>query len=367
MRLLFGIKSLSVVRGGAERVLINVCSELVERGHEISIVTFDKPEDSLLYPISSKINLIQLGVGNPRYRTNASDFFNRILALRELSIKIKPDVVVGFMSSIYILFALGLVGLRIPLVSSEHIVPMYYKNRKLEFILMIIAGLLSKKITVLSENVKQMYPKILHKKMVPIANPLGIEKTTYSSNKNFNNKVILNVGRLEDQKDQATLITAFSLISKENPDWTLRIVGEGSLRLSLEQLAVHLSIDHKVFFVGSVENIEYEYSEATFLVVSSKFESFGLVTLEAMSFGLPVIGFRNCAGTNELIINEVNGLLIDESDKVANLSHGMMILIKNYDLYEELKTNTELTVKKFSLKKITSIWEEMLINTHLKD
>lgn len=366
MRILFGIKSLSVVRGGAERVLINVCSELAERGHEILIVTFDKPEEPLLYSINSKIRLIQLGVGNPSNRTNIFEFLNRLLALRKLSFKIKPDVVVGFMSSIYILFALSLLGLKIPLVSSEHIVPIYYKNRKLEFVLMIIAGLMSKRITVLSENVKQMYPKILHKKMIPIANPLGLEKIKYSSNNNFKNKVILNVGRLEDQKDQATLITAFSLISKKNPEWTLRIVGDGSLRYSLEKLAFNLSINDKVFFVGSVENIEYEYLDASFLVVSSKFESFGLVTLEAMSFGLPVIGFKNCAGTNELIINEVNGLLIDESNKVENLSQGMNRLIRNYDLFEKLKENTDLVVKKFSAKKITNLWEEMLINTKLK-
>ena len=79
MRLLFGIKSLTSIRGGAERVLIDISSELAERGHEVIIVTFDNSRDELLYPLNNKIKIQKIEIGKADERTTILDFIKRII------------------------------------------------------------------------------------------------------------------------------------------------------------------------------------------------------------------------------------------------------------------------------------------------
>jgi glycosyltransferase involved in cell wall biosynthesis len=363
MRLLFGIKSLTSFRGGSERAFSDVSSELSHRGHEVIIVTFDNSEDELLYPLNNKIELIKMEIGVAKNRTSVQDFFKRVIFLRKIVKKTKPDVVVGFMSSIYILFSFALIATKYRLISSEHTVPEYYKNRKIEFFLIIISGLMSKKITVLSEKVKNLYPKILQNRMIVIPNSVSMRKLkkNYSSN-----NIILSIGRLVESKDHETLIKAFAMLHKDYPDWQLRIIGDGRLKGYLSELVDSYSIANKVHFSKSISNIEEEYSNASFFVIPSHYESFGLVTIEAMACELPVIGFKECPGTNELIIDNYNGLLVSSEKRVKNLANGMERLMSDEILLESLKANTLETAKKFSIDKIILKWE-YIFNTILKE
>jgi glycosyltransferase involved in cell wall biosynthesis len=358
MKFLFGIKSLTVCRGGAERVLTNLCSELADRGHEVFVVTFDKPERELLYPMNHKITVIKTDTGDTKKETSAFDFIRRIFTLRRVTRKVNPDVVIGFMSSIFILFAFSLIGTKYLLVASEHIVPQYYKKRRLEFYLLIFAGMLSKKITVVSNRVKQLYPRIIRHKIVAINNPVTIKGC--NPNGGSDKTTILNIGRLNSQKDHETLIRAFALLHNKYPEWDLRIVGDGDLRSFLQELSRKLLVDSKVIFVGSVENIEDEYKSASFFAMSSLFESFGLVTVEAMACQLPVVGFQNCPGTNELVVDKVNGILVSGNDRVNSFAAGMELLMTDKKLYKSLKENTRKTAERFSIKVVTSTWEDLL-------
>ena len=357
MKLLFGIKSLTVARGGAERVLSDLCSGLVNKNHEVFIVTFDNYEDQILFSISDKVKVIKLAIGDPSQRTNLTDFINRIVGLRKVVKKIKPDIVIGFMSSIYIIFSFALILTKYPLISSEHTVPEYYKKRRIEFALLILAGLLSKKITVLSSKVKQLFPKFLHSRMEVLPNPVTMIKKTEDKVTTFN--TILSIGRLEQLKDHETLIRAFVMIHEKFPEWRLRIVGDGKLKNFLIALVKSYSIQKKVIFVGSISNVEKEYEKASFFVLPSLYESFGLVTIEAMAFELPVIGFRDCDGTNELVIDNYNGLLVSGDNRIKSLSNGMEKLMSDQFLLDSLKANTKNTAKKFSIDNVLLKWERM--------
>ena len=363
MRLLFGIKSLATVRGGAERVLTDISSELAGRGHEVTIVTFDNSIDKPLYPLNNKIKIQKIEIGNAKKRTTFLDFIKRVIYLRKVVKKINPDVVIGFMSSIYVLFSFALIATKYPLISSEHTVPEYYKKRKIEFLLLIFSGLLSNKMTVLSDRVRQLYPKILHNRMIIVPNSVSIKKIKDSKS---SNNIILNVGRLEISKDHETLIKAFAMLHKKYPNWRLRIIGDGKLKIQLAKLVDSYSIANKVFFVGSIANIEEEYSKASFFVLSSLYESFGLVTIEAMACELPVIGFRECPGTNELVIDNYNGLLVSSEKRIKNLANGMERLMSDKILLESLKANTLETAKTFSIDKIILKWE-YIFNIILKE
>jgi len=362
VKIIFSIKSLSDMAGGAERVFCTICTHLSGRGHDILIVTFDPPGKEAFYPMSNDIKWLQLGIGDPKKKSTIVEIIKRTNAVRRVLKSEKPDVVVGFMHSMFVPLSLASIGLKLPVIASEHITIEHYHARKFQLLLVTLVMPIINKMTVLSESIKQGYPKIIQNKMMPIVNP--VETYTDSGVFSFREKrnTILNIGRLNYQKNQITLIKAFSMIADEHPNWNLRIVGEGSERGKLESVVKNLKLENRVFLPGKIKNIDCEYKKATLFVMSSHYEAFGLVTVEAMSHGMPVIGFSDCPGTNEIIIDNFNGLLIDpECDRIKALSTGISKLIESESLSRILAENAQnFVTKEFDVEHVIDCWEELL-------
>ena len=363
MKFLFAIKHLASAVGGAERVLCTICSELAERGHEVSILTFDQPDGKPFYRLDDRVKLIDLAIGNAARPARVFETVQRIKTLRHIATTEQPDVAVGFMHSMFIPMAFALAGTGIPTIGSEHIVPEHYRTRRFQFFLLAIAARLIKKITVLSEAIRSSYPASVKAKMVVMPNP--IEKPILQTDKvlSKSNHTLLNVGRLDKQKDHATLIQAFSKISPDFPNWQLKIVGDGPLRKDLEELIEALDLQDNVTLPGVTKAIDTEYASADIFVISSTYEAFGLVTAEAMSHGLPVVGFADCPGTNELIENNVSGVLVEpENDRIEVLAGALSNLIRNPALQERLGKAGQQEIKsRFSTEQVCDQWEALLM------
>jgi glycosyltransferase involved in cell wall biosynthesis len=365
MKLLFGIKALDVPGGGAERVLTIVVSGLAERGHEVAVLTFDASGGESFYPLNPDVRRISLGIGATTGRTGLKSFLKRLPALRRTVREEQPDVVVGFMHSMFVPLAFSMIGTGVPLVASEHIVPEHYKGRGAEFALFKLGCLMSKRVTVLSEAVRELYPRILRKRMIPMPNPVVVRENrdvdVLAENKSP--RTVLSVGRLEAQKDHLTLIRAFALISDRFPDWNLRIVGDGSLRSALENAVSELDLTGRVTMPEPTDRIEDEYTRAQLFAVPSRFESFGLVTAEALGAGLPVIGFADCPGTNELVVHDENGWLVDLSDnqgRVEAFAGGLSTLLDDGALRSRLRREGPRSVKKYDPESVLTEWENLL-------
>ena len=366
MKLLYAIKSLDHAHGGAERVLADVTDDLFRKGHDISILTFDRPGGESFYNIHPSIKRISLGIGHPEKRSTFLETFKRILAVRKAIKQDKPDAVVAFMHSMFIPTALALVGTGVPVIASEHIVPEHYKSRKLEFALFLVSSLFVKKFTVISEQVRDLYPAYLRKRMEVMPNPVfnaehqNREQDQDSKHQELLRKVILNVGRLDPQKDQKTLIRAFAQIAPYFPEWDLRIVGEGELREELETLIRQYGLEERIFLPGLTKNIASEYEAADIFAISSKYESFGLATAEALSHGLPALGFADCPGTNEVIQSGYNGLLVNSHDRAGVFAKGLQHLIQNPALRARYGMNGVKSVEQYSSDRVARNWEALL-------
>jgi glycosyltransferase involved in cell wall biosynthesis len=364
---LFGIKALDVPGGGAERVLTIVASGLAASGHDVIVLTFDAPGGESFYPMDSRIRRIPLGLGPTDRRTGWKHFFARVRALRRVVREEEPDVAVGFMHSMFVPLAFSTIGLGTPLVASEHIVPEYYRDRRGEYGLFMVGCLLSARVTVLSATVRQLYPRLLRGRMVPMANPVVLlDARNVDGDDALATKTALSVGRLEPQKDHATLIAAFARIADRFPDWNLRIVGEGGLRDQLEGMVSDLDLNGRVALPGTTAEIDAEYARAQLLAVPSRFESFGMVTAEAMAVGLPVVGFADCAGTNELITHDANGWLVhipDGEDRVSAYARALSILMGDVTLRRRLGTEGRRSVRRFHPDEIVANWERLLRTT----
>lgn len=163
------------------------------------------------------------------------------------------------------------------------------------------------------------------------------------------------VGRLESIKGADLLLPAFAELMKQNPEATLRIVGDGSLRNKMEQQQKDLSIPNdKVTWVGRVEHekLEEQYNQMDIVWMPSRSEGFGLSAIEAMSFRKPVIA-TNTGGLKEIITDGKDGLLFENED-----IHALVIktcdLLKNKELIAAISTNAQQRSCDFSFEKYQS-------------
>ena len=364
MRLLFCIKTMNNQGGGAERVLADVAGGLASRGHHVAVLSYDQPGGYSFYPLDARIKRIELGIGSTTEPATVYGTMRRIVALRASVKRYAPDVAIGFMHSMFIPLGLALVGSSIPMIASEHIVPEHYRTRPLERILLNFLPLLAAQITVVSKQVLNSYPPFLQRKMVPISNPVSLNSRGKADviGKQKHRKVLLSVGRLEQQKDHMILIKAFAKISDQLSDWDLRIVGDGELYQNLVSKVAELGLSDRIFLPGAVKDISTEYLSAQLFVQPSRYESFGLTTAEALVHGLPVVGFDDCQGTNELIRPGINGELVTVSDnnRVIALAETLKILMKDNVLRERLSRRSDEVLHEYRLENVISCWEQII-------
>lgn len=363
MNLLFCIKAMNNPGGGAERVLSDIANGLGQRGHAVRVLTFETSGGRSFYPLDSGIERIDLGIGDTIGSSSASETAVRIAALRRVLNDRKPDVAIGFMHSMFLPLGLAALGTGVPVIASEHIVPQHYRSRPLQALLLRTAPYLVLCITCTSEAVKQAYPRSLRRKMVTIPNPVSLSPAGAADvgGEGSFPKTLLAVGRLEKQKDHATLIKAFAGICDRAPEWRLRIVGEGSLRSELEHLARNLGVKNKVDLPGSKQNIQAEYLSAQLFVLPSRYESFGLTTVEAMGHGLPAVGFADCLGTRDLIKSGVNGELVEAgADRAQSLGKALLRLMLNSDERRRLAHAARSTPDEYRLDAVVQRWDNLI-------
>lgn len=365
LRLLFAIKGLDQAAGGAERVICDVCSYLVDRcGHEVFLLTFDRPGASPFYPLSRNVTLIQLGIGDTRAPTSLPLLLRRIVALRKEVRNLAPDVVVGFMYSMFVPMALALVGSGIPLIASEHIVMDYYRTRRKQFALFIATVPFIRLITVLSQSVATGYPKCIRRKMVVVTNPISpVFQSTAETRNGEDLHRILAVGRFSRRKDHSTLVAAFAAIADEFPDWSLRIIGDGDLRATVQQEVERFGLQNRVSLPGIVSDIPSEMAHASLFALTSRYESFGLVFAEAMACGKATVAFADCQGANAIIDHNETGVLAEVRgpDRVRAMAESLRFLITNERERRNMGQRAKAKVfERFSIDRVCERWEEIL-------
>jgi GalNAc-alpha-(1->4)-GalNAc-alpha-(1->3)-diNAcBac-PP-undecaprenol alpha-1,4-N-acetyl-D-galactosaminyltransferase len=359
IRLLFVIKTMVAPGGGAERVLAELTGELARRGHSVSVAYFDEPDARPFYDFADSVRLIPVDIGSVERKSGVGEVARRIAALRRLARGDRPDVAIGFMHSAFVPLAAALAGTSIPALASEHTVFEHYRPRPLERASIMVAAPFLGGITVISDRVRDGFPRFLRRKMHVISNPV-LRPGAIADVIGGPVRTILSVGRLEPEKDQPTLIEAFAQVAGRFPEWNLRIVGEGSLRSSLEAQLGSLGLVGRVQLPGAVRDISSEYSSAQLFVLASLYESFGLATAEAMAHGLPAIGFADCPGTNELIHHGVNGLLVAGTDRARALADGLDQLMSSDEQRGRLALAAPKSVAPFALEAIVDQWELLL-------
>jgi glycosyltransferase involved in cell wall biosynthesis len=129
--------------------------------------------------------------------------------------------------------------------------------------------------------------------------------------------IVVAAGRLTRQKGFDLLLEAWAQVVPQRPGWTLRVYGNGTDRRRLQRQLLDLGLHNEVRFMGSARHLGRELAKGSVFAFSSRFEGFGMVILEAMSKGLPVVSFDCPRGPGEIIDHGVDGVLVPPGDVPA--------------------------------------------------
>ena len=339
----------TLTSGGSERVMSILANELSKKGHHISILCINK--HIVFYPISSDVKVVFV-----EDEIGSESLFKKILWLRKYVNEVKPDVVIPFMEAVYCVTLLSLIGMHVPIISSERIDP-----RKSPFIRNILRRFflpLTTHLVVQTQDIKNFYPSFIRKKTSIIYNPVSDEVFSKGSNDKMINRII-NVGKLDAQKNQTMLIKAFAKVAPLFPDLQLVIYGEGPLRAELESLVSSFKLQDRVLLPGRTEHVIDEMRKSKIFCFSSDYEGMSNALLEAICVGLPVIT-TNVSGASELVQNGVNGFIVDVRNE-AQMVSAMKTLLLDADLMKRFSSANRSQASKYSIDAIVNQWEHLII------
>ncbi len=339
----------SLVRGGAERV-VSILSVELSKYFEIFVVIYHGPIENEV-----KGKLINLETPTGSFGRKIKNIFYRVIKLNKLIKEISPDFIISFMGNLHPILTFKPVAVSIR--NNPDFFPLYEK-----FLLKTIYKLPNvKKVVTLSFGIERKLNNNYNlKNTKTIYNPIDLkliqQKLLAPKPLEFN--YILAVGRLSKQKDFDILIKSFAKSSLRNMI-KLVILGEGKERVNLEKLIVELNLPNQVLLFGNVDNPFIYMKYANYFILSSRYEGFGNVLIEALACGTPVIATDCEAGPSEIIENGENGLLIPVEDEIG-LKEAMEKLFCDRELYERLKANTRKSIERFDVKNIVKDWMKLL-------
>ncbi|MHA1845999.1 MAG: glycosyltransferase [Promethearchaeota archaeon] len=365
-KLLFVISSLR--GGGAERVVVNLINHLERNKYEPYLVIFENKLDlkrNLKFPI--KIVCLE--------KKSKWDFLKIILKLRKVIKNYKPDSVISFLQYTNIVTVLSTLYQRrnYTLIISERSYPRKYLANNLfgfiERVLMNFTYKQSDLIIAVSKGIKIVLEedfRIASKKIKVIYNPIPLEEVILKSKKrvehlflkNNDFQLIISAGRLVKLKRFDRLLKAFAIIKRYKKSARLIILGDGILKRELENLALRLNINKFVSFVGYKDNPYAWMSKAHIFALSSDYEGFPNVLIEAMACGVPVISTDCPSGPKEIITNEKNGILVPVGDE-RKLADGILDLLGDEKKRRRLSIEARKRVQDFEAKKIVRQYAEL--------
>lgn len=221
-------------------------------------------------------------------------------------------------------------------------------SKKLQHRLKQILGKRFSKIVLLTESNKREW-NLPNLEVIP--NPLPFETKGIST---LQNKKVIAVGSYSYNKGYDLLLQIWAIVEKQYPDWELHIYGN-RVQENVSEIGASLGLKN-IFAHAPVNDIANKYLESSIFVLPSRSEGFGMVIIEAMSCGLPVVSFDCPNGPKDIISNEVDGFLI-ENGNTDEFADRLELLIENLELRQKMGGEGKLTSSNYSAQQIVKRWD----------
>jgi len=365
----------SLTSGGAERVTVTL-SEYLSKLNKYSVTVVSLNEkDFDFYKLNSSVERIAMNMsgatsGLNKYIVN----IKRVFAFRDIIKKRQPDIVLGMITRQAVISILACFGMQVKVVVSERNYPgrrknhsMWEKLRKWFYKYADAHVVQTNKIAIwIRENTNAKNINIIPNSISwPIAVHPPILKPENYINKDEG--LILAVGSFKKQKGFDLLVKSVSPILREFDGWKLVIIGDdvdedginkSDHRKLVESLIKDNGLSDRISLPGKAGNIIEWYQRADIFVLSSRFEGFPNVLLEAMASGTACISFDCDTGPQELIDHRKNGLLVEHLN-TASLRSSIYELMEDSTLRKRLSKNAILVRDSFSDEIILKKWKDL--------
>ena len=350
MKIMFVIGAFSY--GGAERVMTNLVNRFA-LNNDIIYVGVQRREKPA-YEIAPNVIVIN-GIGYKR-KSQAIKYLRKIIKEN------KPNAIISFLPRVNVITLLASLRLNIPVVISERNAPSRNAGRILDIVRKIVypraAGVVFQ-----TKEAQEYFSKEIRDKSTIIPNPVFIsdDNKEYISQKR--KKEICAVGRLEKQKNYPLLINAFSVFSKQHPEYCLKIYGEGREKSNLLKIIKDNNMEKKIELCGTCHDVHEHIKDSEVYVLSSEFEGMPNSLMEAMALGLCCIS-SDCpvGGPRELIVDGVNGFLF-ENGNVNQLVDKMRYCVSDSKKYERITVQAKKIIERLDLDLICRQWMNYITTT----
>ncbi len=358
--------------GGIERVVSIKSSYFAEiYGYDVTIIVTEGEGKECFFPMSSKVDVINLNLNfeelwKVSFLKKVFVFLNkqwqykRLLA-REL-LRIRPDITISVLRrEVNFINSIRDGSYKI---GELHVNRSNYRNFAVKessllkriFAYFWMQDLLSHlkkldRMVVLTDSASCDWPELSNVIKIPDPLPFKIDLRS-----DLSSKRIISIGRYAFEKGNDLLLKAWKKVEKECEDWCLDIYGMGD-RQPYYDLIETLGIDkNRCHLNGSLLNVKDEYLKSSIFVLPSRFEGFGLVIIEAMACGLPVIAFDCENGPRNIITHNQDGILVSPFD-IDSYASQMVRLMKDTDIRHEIGKAAQETSRKYDIERIANQWK----------
>lgn len=360
--------------GGVERVLTLKANYFAEQyGYDITIILTEGKGKPFFYPLSQKIKVINLDINFEElwncsftkkiwvYLKKQHQYKKKVEA--EL-MRLRPDITISLLRREINFLNDMKDGSR--KIGELHVNRANYRNFEASdanflknlFAKFWMRSLVSKlrkldHFVVLTHEDRKAWPELTNVTVIP--DPLSFVSTQISP---LMVKRVIAVGRYVYQKGFDLLLQAWAKIEKNYPEWHLAVYGDGD-RTPYQKQVKQLGIDEsRCHLNGSTSNIMQEYVNSSLFVFSSRFEGFGMVLIEAMSCGLPVVSFDCPCGPKDIVSDGEDGLLV-ESGNIDAFAAGLSRMMADEALRLSMSQAGIQNAKRFYIEKIAECWKSL--------
>lgn len=340
--------------GGTEKVACQIMNGLVTR-YNISVISLTHSSDKMFYSLNPEIKRVALFQSNPN---GIKQYFSIVHQIRKYLKINKIDILIDIDTILDMFSVVAVHGTRTKLISWEHFNFSETMGNKLRVPIRKHMTKYADCVVTLTKEDQKTYSDYFGKKLrvEQIYNPVEIIET--KEEYDLNSKTIVSVGRLAKQKGFDYLLQVAEIVFKKHLDWEWIILGEGDEREALEETIEEKNL-HQVKLIGRVNNVDEYLRKSSMFVMTSRYEGFPLVMIEAKANKLPVVSFKCKTGPAELVQDGVNGYLVDCFNTNA-IAEKVCNLIEDTEKRNEFSKNALLDTEKLNYQEIMKQWENLL-------